>query len=157
MEAAKASFESLQPGDHTITFERVEHVKMVAELAALKQEPAMTEELVRIIYPGAVPTDVAFYTPLLQFALYLDFTDQANEVVGIVWNRGISHLNDGQVEAVLLALPTVEDSLTHGLSALPYLLQQRQIPGATMLQLSEAIARATANNFCGPGCFLGCI
>jgi hypothetical protein len=151
IEAARASYESLLPGDHPITFERVEHDKMTAELAALKQEPALAEKLVLMIFPGTVPSDVTFYTPLLQFALYLDFTDQANEIVGIVWNQALSHLNDGQTEAVLLALPTVEDSLTHGLSALPYLTQHRRIPGATMLQLGEAIAKATANNFCGPG------
>jgi hypothetical protein len=151
MEAARASFESLQPGDHTITFERAEHEKMAAELAALKQDPTMAEDLVRIIYPGAVPADVAFYPPLLQFALYLDFTDQANEIVGIVWNQAFTHLDANQTEAVLLALPQVNDSLSHGLSALPYLVGRRQIPAATMLQLGETIAKVTANNFCGPG------
>ncbi len=64
----------------------------------------MAEDLVRTIYPGSVPADVAFYTPLLQFALYLDFTDQANEIVGIVWNQAFTHLAN-QTEAVLLALP----------------------------------------------------
>jgi hypothetical protein len=87
LEAARAFFDSSQPGEHTITFNRAEHDKIIAELAALKKEPGMAQDLVEIIYPGAIPDAAIFYAPLLQFAEYLDFTDQANEIVGIVWGQ----------------------------------------------------------------------
>jgi hypothetical protein len=151
LNAAKASFESREPGDHTITYERAPHEKIAAELAALKQEPGAAQDLVGIIYPRAIPDDINFYDPLLQFALYLDFTDQANEIVGIVWAQALVRLNATQAETVLLALPQVDESFSHGLSALPYLIERRQMTPPTMMQLGEMLAKRTANDFSGPG------
>ena len=97
LEAARASFASLVPGDHTITYQRATHDKIATELAALKQSPVAAQDLVQIIYAAAIPTDVAFYAPLLQFAHYLDFTARrsipapcrADTTISVIAARGI--------------------------------------------------------------------
>ena len=150
LDAANASFKSRQIGEHDIAFKRTPNDRLAAELAALKQTPEFAQELVRIIYGDAIPRDSAFYPPLVALAQYLDFSDTAKEIVGIVWAEAFTRLDAGQVESVLLELTTVGQSFGLILGSLPHLVQRQYLSSKTVMRVSDVVAKHIGNTY-GPG------
>jgi hypothetical protein len=150
LKAAKASFESRQSGEHVIDFERASDAELAAELAILNQRPELAKDLVQIIYGTVIPNDATFYEPLVAFAQYLNFSDNAKEIIGITWAQAFTRLNAVQVEAVLVELPAVGQFFVMILGSLPHLVRRQHLSSDTVVHVNEIVAKHLADKF-GPG------
>jgi hypothetical protein len=148
--AAQACVKNRPSGHYDIDFQRSPRDQQTAELAALNQDHILAQELVGIIYGDGIPPDVTFYEPLIHFAGYLTFGDQAKEIVGIIWAKAFTLLGAAQVEGVLLELPSLGQPYGLMLESLPHLVRRQYLSTNMVLRVSEVIAKHNEGTF-GPG------
>jgi hypothetical protein len=125
--------------------------QLTTDLAALKLTPESGQALVEAIFGNDIPKDGSFFPPLVCFAQYLDFSDQAKEIVGLVWARAFSHLDPAQIEVVLFALPEVGQFLGLMLEALPFMVERQRLSPATLIRFTEGLAEKLSGKWGGQG------